>query len=147
MDAPGFTSNTPVQHMQIWLRGFSAFFIGGNSEKVTDAAADGCCPTGRPVCWSGGDYRRRWAAAVNNCHPLSTPFPSPCCQLPPCNLPSLGKWRWVLLMSVNPDYQAERHQLCPFSAQNTYSASSSNRAIHADKHMKCMNKPQREMKW
>lgn len=74
-------------------------------------------------------------------HPLSLLSAANCHPLP------LGKWRWVLLMSVNPDYQAERHQLCPFSAQNTYSVCSSNRAIHTNKHMKCMNKPQREMKW
>lgn len=61
--------------------------------------------------------------------------------------PPLGIWRWVLLMSVNPDYQAEAHQLCPFSAQNTYSVDSSNTAIHADKHRQCMNKAQRQIKW
>lgn len=46
--------------------------------------------------------------------PQTQPTPPICCQSP--LPPPLGRQRWVLLMSVNPDYQAEAHQ-CPFSAK------------------------------
>lgn len=96
---------------------------------------------GRQVSWSGG---RLSEALGCSCEQMQTPFNSPTPFAANRDSLPLGKWRWVLLMSVNPDYQAAAHQLCPFSAQNTYSVSSSNRPIHADKHMKCMNKAQRE---
>lgn len=91
------------------------------------------------------DPRGRLSKALGcSCEQIQPPFNSPTPFAANRRPLPLGKWRWVLLMSVNPDYQAEAHQLCPFSAQNTYSVSSSNRPIHADKHMKCMNKAQRE---
>lgn len=49
-------------------------------------------------------------------------------------------------MYVNPDYQAEAHQLGPFSAPNTFSVCSSNRATHADKHKTYMTKAQETMR-
>lgn len=76
---------------------------------------------------------------MNKCHPFQTRLPQTSLSLLlPLGAPTLLGNRDACF---NPDYQAEAHQLCPFSARNTYS---SNTAINADKHMKCMNKAQRE---
>lgn len=97
-----------------------------------------------PVCeavdgrWSKG---RLSEMQGYSCEQMPTPFQSPLSQLVPIVTPSLLGKRGACF---NPDYQAEAHQLRPFLVQNTYS---SNTAIHTDKHMKCMNKAQRENEW
>lgn len=80
----------------------------------------GRSPASRRICYSGG---RLSEALGSSCEQMPPPFNPhtyhPLSLLPiAAPPPPIGKWRWVLLMSANPDYRAEAHQ-CVHSQTKT----------------------------